>query len=269
MAGLETDTITLSSLARTPASSRSELYEGLPLPRPKSSIRLLHLDRNVHGSSASVEGKLRVVKLDDSPQFVALSYVWKDGEEDNSGDRFIRCNNFELPITKSCHDALTSLRDSCAPMDIWVDSICIDQDNEEEKNLQIEIMTEIYTWAKTVYVWLGPGSIHTDKAIKGLKRASNFRVHYPGVPWTNGKVQRTWRDVYLLVTSTMLCYSLLFLSGLTFGTFGIRQSFKAEDLDELLSRGWIGRAWTYQEIIFASNPIIRTASHEILRQKRK
>ena len=43
---------------------------------------------------------------------------------------------------------------------IWIDAICIDQTNQRERNLQVNLMGEIYHRARAVVVWLGDAEEH-------------------------------------------------------------------------------------------------------------
>ena len=39
---------------------------------------------------------------------------------------------------------------------IWIDALCINQDDKEEKAIQVPLMGEIFSKAQSVFVWLGP-----------------------------------------------------------------------------------------------------------------
>jgi len=71
--------------------------------------------------------------------------------------------NFKMPIlleskrydvTRNCYSALLRLRE-LGETKVWIDAICIDQTNNEEKCSQIPLMNYIYPAAKEVIVWLG------------------------------------------------------------------------------------------------------------------
>jgi hypothetical protein len=95
-------------------------------------------------------GRLRTANLDDLPCFTALSYVW--GE--SSLRRTISClpEVQTLEITENCHAALTQVQRQFGAVSIWVDSICINQNNHGEKTTQIPLMQNIYTKAITVHL---------------------------------------------------------------------------------------------------------------------
>jgi Heterokaryon incompatibility protein (HET) len=88
--------------------------------------------------------------------YISLSYTWGEAM---SPDNII-LGDSSCAITQNLHDALLSIQQYLAntpraPKKLWIDAICIDQKNKEEKSIQIPRMTLIYDQAKKVYVWLG------------------------------------------------------------------------------------------------------------------
>jgi len=83
--------------------------------------------------------------------YEAISYVW--GNPENTVD--ITCNGRRASITVNLADALRTIRDLEKPKRLWVDSICINQKNDEEKGHQVKRMGNVYENAKRVLVWLG------------------------------------------------------------------------------------------------------------------
>ncbi|KAH9242293.1 hypothetical protein K456DRAFT_1879274 [Colletotrichum gloeosporioides 23] len=97
-------------------------------------------------------GSLETVNIDCSAgDYETISYVW--GNSSKTQDMV--CNGAEMAITESLHGALTCMRLTYISRRLWVDLICIDQDNSEEKNSQIPLMDVIYPNAGHVLVWLG------------------------------------------------------------------------------------------------------------------
>jgi hypothetical protein len=100
-------------------------------------------------------------RVKDSPNpsqlaFDALSYVWGD-----TNDRLpILIDGKELLIIRNLWLALYQLRESFTadPMTqgmFWIDAICIDQTNLDERSHQVRLMAVIYSQARQVVVWLG------------------------------------------------------------------------------------------------------------------
>jgi hypothetical protein len=115
-----------------------------------------------------LECELSTVSLDTRPEYVALSYVW--GDPDMKWPVFM--NGVLIFVTKNLHAALLQLRYCCTISQpfrpVWIDAICIDQGNLQEKNCQVPLMREIYETAAEVFVWLGENENDDGKKAFGL-----------------------------------------------------------------------------------------------------
>ena len=60
-----------------------------------------------------------------------------------------------MRITPNLFEVLRRVRLPHASRNLWADSICIDQDNKEEKGDQVPIMSQIYRAAKRVLSYVG------------------------------------------------------------------------------------------------------------------
>ena len=169
-----------------PPSRVDHLYGSLPLISNQQSIRLLDLHKGDIGNP--LRGTLRVVTLTENPEFAALSYVWGPW---SSPRNTISCNDFPLEITENCFAALRALRALLGSVTIWVDSICVNQGDDEEKAVQIPLMGSIYTNAQPTYIWLGSGSESTDRAMGGIKYVAQRRLVPVGIPWIDHKIEKT------------------------------------------------------------------------------
>ncbi|KUI55525.1 Heterokaryon incompatibility protein 6, OR allele [Cytospora mali] len=107
----------------------------------------------------------------------------------------------------------------------WIDSICINQSDFDERASQVKLMEQIYTQAKAAIVWLAEGTEDTDQAIDFLSHLAERRNEFRRAVNKYGK--RVPRD---LVNHT-----------------GWRS------LERLLDLPWWKRVWTLQEFILASN----------------
>ncbi|KAL9597505.1 MAG: hypothetical protein Q9219_005087 [cf. Caloplaca sp. 3 TL-2023] len=113
-------------------------------------------------------GELIKASIDDADvQFTALSYTW--GDPSNPG--FIFLNDCcSLPITRNLEAALRHLRLQTESVRLWVDAICINQADLDEKTLQVSMMRDIYVSALETWVWLGPASADSDEAMEMVQR---------------------------------------------------------------------------------------------------
>ncbi|RYP09140.1 hypothetical protein DL764_001467 [Monosporascus ibericus] len=84
--------------------------------------------------------------------YEALSYTWGDATSLLS----IRLDKQNFNVTPNLHAALTALRHPSEPRTLWIDAICINQDDNDDKNYQVPLMGTIYMRATVVDIWLGP-----------------------------------------------------------------------------------------------------------------
>jgi hypothetical protein len=85
------------------------------------------------------------------PKYEAPSYTW--GSEDSQNAIVIDGKTFL--ISDNLWEALVRLRKPCKERFLWIDAICINQDDIPERNQQLRIMPHIYSRAQMVLVWLG------------------------------------------------------------------------------------------------------------------
>lgn len=97
-----------------------------------------------------------------SGTYAALSYTWGSTRE---ARRWIHVDGIPFHAQPNLFDALKGLRNSENELVIWIDAICIDQNNVPERNYQVALMGDIFRNASVVRVWLGPGSDETDKVL--------------------------------------------------------------------------------------------------------
>lgn len=137
------------SLGPVPTATGYRFYEYQPLPLSDEYIRQLILDPD-HGNDF-LSGRLVTTKLLDAPVFEAISYVWAA----STRDRWIVVDGRQLPITTSVEDALRQTRMSEQQRTLWVDSICMDQEDNVEKAHQVAMMGRIYARSRRTLICLG------------------------------------------------------------------------------------------------------------------
>ncbi|KAF3763375.1 HET-domain-containing protein, partial [Cryphonectria parasitica EP155] len=114
-------------------------------------IRLLDiLPYGSDGASAPIHCETRVVALSDKPVYEVLSYRWGDPE----AKRVVTLDNQQTFVTTKLHAALLRVRLEDKQRTIWIDQLCIDQDNLTEKAVQIRLMREIYTNCSQCLIWV-------------------------------------------------------------------------------------------------------------------
>jgi hypothetical protein len=150
------------------------LYQFLKL----NDIRLIKICKIWRASLPTC--RLIHVSVDQNFSYEAVSYTW--GAADLTHEVVV--NNQHLRITKSAYDVLEGYRKAGNTAWIWIDSICIDQQNVSEKNHQLKLIPRIYGKAVRVAAWLKPCEVKTENknvatAMKALYEADGEDVHTP------------------------------------------------------------------------------------------
>ncbi|KAK4219498.1 heterokaryon incompatibility protein-domain-containing protein [Rhypophila decipiens] len=148
--------------APRPSESR---YEYASLPKP-SAYRVLQYevkDSVIHCSLSTVDEASTDV-------YSALSYTWASARPGDGLTADLTCKIFcegkELYITQNLFDALSTLRIQPNTF-LWVDAICINQNDLEERSSQVAMMGSIYARARYTIVWLGKPD-HCSEVVHGL-----------------------------------------------------------------------------------------------------
>lgn len=152
------------------------------------------------------------------PRYEALSYVWGTGASTskvNLGDT----SGPSLPITANLESALRYLRLPNASRTLWVDALCINQMDMQERSAQVQLMGEIYSAADNVIVWLGPAE-EDSGTMAALVRIRDWDARSIQLP----------RDEAVLLAPTMY---------------------------RLLNRPWFERTWVVQELALSNHePVV-------------
>ena len=104
--------------------------------------------------------------------YEALSYTWGSNDKPQA----VLIGGSLLPVTENLHTALSYLRDHQLERTLWVDAICINQEDEDEKNTHIPLMRAIYAQADRVIVWLGEPDHAGPNALDTIHQLAENKV---------------------------------------------------------------------------------------------
>ncbi|KAH7393092.1 heterokaryon incompatibility protein-domain-containing protein [Pyrenochaeta sp. MPI-SDFR-AT-0127] len=152
------------SQGATATTSVYDIYEKCRIEEGTHTIRLLTLLPGTKNKPISCV--LSSVSLDQAHSYTALSYVWGDTKDPQPN---IWIDGSPLNITRNLHTALSYIRDAKTEKRIWVDAVCINQDNDREKRDQIWQMWNIYKNAKDVVAFVGDDKNSSDLVIDYLE----------------------------------------------------------------------------------------------------
>ncbi|KAE8441369.1 hypothetical protein EG329_005472 [Mollisiaceae sp. DMI_Dod_QoI] len=120
-----------------------------PLDSHGREIRLVTIKAGLR--SEEIQCRLTHVSLDTFPDFEALSYVWGNPNNRTS----ILLNGQQFSATHNLGLALKYLSSTTEDRVIWIDAICINQNDLDERSSQVQLMRDIYSSASLVVSWLG------------------------------------------------------------------------------------------------------------------
>ncbi|KAI1410744.1 HET-domain-containing protein [Hypoxylon sp. FL1857] len=187
--------------------------------------------------------------------YEALSYTWGssksrrtaivEGSEPATGFRAI-LRTQRLRINRNLREALRYLRyeDDCRVM--WIDAICIDQRDANERSEQVQRMGLIFSLARRVVAWLGPSSSSSGLAFSKLDYLG-LQVEFTRDGWQLRPPSCDEPDWCLW--SVPLPYD----------------TDVWDAISDLCSRDWFSRLWVIQEIHLGNaNSILKCGHDEIL-----
>ncbi|KAH9898686.1 heterokaryon incompatibility protein-domain-containing protein [Xylariomycetidae sp. FL2044] len=246
-------TIEEGSLLRRPkelyaqySSRRADAFHYPPLPH-STSIRLLNIEPgNASGMiRCSLEKQpvlYRTVFEDAMRSVLRQSYEASGSIQENQtrevpqeATRAIWCNGQVKAVHLNLYDALLQLRQT-APGAYWVDALCINQDDDQEKMNQIRMMSQIYSSAQSVTVWLG---YCPQPLSAGVAQLEISRDNLPKLP---EKDRIGWFQ--------------LPLGGASMGSTFVAAAY-------ILQRRWFRRLGVLQEFCLAKQVTILLGSHRI------
>jgi hypothetical protein len=102
-------------------------------------------------------------------EYEALSWCWGMDSKD-CGIRIKKDGEqYRLPVTRELALALKYLRRPREDRILWIDALCINQADHEERNHQVQMMALIYNCATQVCVWLGEDNDDSATAIRFIR----------------------------------------------------------------------------------------------------
>ncbi|KAI0429111.1 HET-domain-containing protein [Xylaria sp. FL1042] len=138
----------------------------------------IHPDPNVE---RALYDPIPARKIDLSvPVYEALSYAWGAPEKDGIMEVIVSKTMVKpvpsdcfltrkLPITHNLELTLRYIRLRDRPRMMWIDAVCIDQNNGQEQSAQVRRMGEIFSLASGVVAWLGPSFVDSRLALTTLE----------------------------------------------------------------------------------------------------
>ena len=189
-------------------------------PLRMNEIRVLTVLPGKAGTS--LECHLSVRNLDDPGEYEALSYAWETWEPSSS----ISLHHQSINVTPGLASALETFRLVDRPRHLWVDALCINQQDAEETSNQVMLMADIMERATEVCIWLGEEDEDSQWAFSSYHRI--LRLH----------------DIHDLISHKSMLRQVLALSGLA-------------------KRAWFHRRWCVQDVCGAKKATLYCGTYTL------
>jgi hypothetical protein len=202
-----------------------------------SSIRLLRIPKFV----STLTYDLIEVDLDNNPVYDALSYTWHLEKQTSATSGVIsefggsiNCNGMKLDVTANLRDGLLRLEQFRQETLIWIDAICINQQDLEERSAQVNMMGRIFRSARTVVVWLGEPQ--SGSGVQTIEDTIRFMKRLPCIKEQQSESMSDYEGAAVAA---------------------LREMPPASNNDWLVigfffCRSWFQRCWIIQETVLAS-----------------
>ena len=156
--------------------------------------------------------------------YEAVSYCWNDAT--SKAEMYLNGLLFEAPL--SAVEVLQNVRSAECSRVLWIDALCINQDDYGERGQQVAMMGDIYSNSARTLVWLGP-SLHEAETQRALQLCSIVAEQI---------LQR--RDIHKLLEIDALASVCR--------TIPVPREYSLNILNTVFSRRWFTRLWVWQEV---------------------
>lgn len=210
-------------------------YEPLNLDRP--ALRLLRL-KSARDSQTIIQCEIILAYFDveDVPDYEAISYTWGA----TSSPRKIRIDGCDFFVRFNLWSVLRDVRRQDEDRILWVDAICINQDDVRERGHQVQQIRHVYERAERVIFWLGQLTNPSIDILIDL--LAELQRQTRGVSWT--LTDPRWRSQWEQIPKGSLD--------------NLRLAF-----EEILERPWFRRVWILQEVANARAGLVQCGHKSI------
>ncbi|KAJ0110187.1 hypothetical protein J7T55_000619 [Diaporthe amygdali] len=173
--------------------------------RENDEIRLLNLYPGA--PEDTIRANLEIVSINERHNYDAISYTWAD----ENGDTRKCCSiileplGVCLPITRNCDSVLRRVRKHTSR--VWIDAVCIDQRNIQERGKQVNVMPLIYMGASRTFLYVGEGSDDSALVLGNLSKGIWTPPHLLESFFKRPYFSRVWvvQEVAMSKRITIMC----------------------------------------------------------------
>lgn len=175
--------------------------------READEIRLLNLRGGKPGDIIKADLETVNVRERRDHDYDAVSYTWADenGDATKCCSLEIGPNGLVLPITRNCESVLRRVQKYTNR--VWIDAVCINQDDIQERGKQVDLMPTIYMGASRTFAYVGDASDDSDSVLKNLASGTWTPPHLLASFFGRPYFSRVWvvQEIALSKRITMMC----------------------------------------------------------------
>jgi hypothetical protein len=216
-------------------------YEYQPID-PKDEMRIVILLPPASPDETELRCEITTANLSDKPSYEAVSYCW--GAE--IFPEILYVSDGVLAITENLAAGLRRFRFKDRVRRLWIDAVCIKQDDDKEKGHQVALMATIYRNAECVLVWLGEGSRDAHAGLEYIRELANsawkFGLQYEG-PTGSELFVRALEIRNKLADQTL---------GIVSSLVKLSSELNLVSINAFVEQDWFKRLWIVQEFVLAS-----------------
>ena len=249
-------------------------YQYSPLDKDSRQIRLMTLLPRNCGIEIQVLLEIVTSGIGTELRYEALSYTWGSAENTTSirvkaggltgslvstilsgsakkSWSFIKkfeIQDKSLTVTRNLEVALEHLRYDNEPRRLWIDAICINQQDMEERSNQVQRMADIYRFADRTIIWLGPEANSSTLAVQTLKDLGS-------------KVTADWENLECIPITKDAHEASYLANTYAHLPFNYEQWMS---ISAFIERPWFDRLWIWQEVRLARHAEVVCGSDTIM-----
>lgn len=204
-----------------------ETFRHEQLPDASTCIRLLEVISVDDTRDIKVHCKVTTWRKASAPTYTAISYTWGDP----TLVTVVLVNEKRLEVRRNCEDVLSK---PCLNKGgyFWIDAICINQADKDEKSSQVASMGDVFKDATQTLACVGRNENDSKFLFESLRKDRNFwHLFYWGTHVVSSRRIRCWRRLRRKTTIARLYNAL----------------------SKFLKRPYFQRVWIYQELFFGRN----------------
>ena len=233
--------------------SKVTTYGYFPLDRLADEIRILNIEPHKGNENSPLVCRLFHVPLTAKQEYHALSYTWGSAIKTKS----ISLSGQSFGVSENLYSALLRLRHSSMRRAVWVDAICINQDEIPERNSQVSRMAKIYAASGGTVIWLGDDAEGSELAMREMSRIA--MEHIRANHRAELEVIESQTDMAKVKEGTVEIIYKSLREDFYGPHLELRSEFTSEEAQvwnaiyRLLLRPWFRRTWVIQEAVMAGN----------------